>query len=259
MKKLNVLFEDNHIIVVEKLVNDEKFLTKNFTKSEVEYINSKTKVCIICPKHGEFWITPNNHVIQKQGCSKCSHRSYKYSNEEFINKAKEIHGDKYDYSKVEYKNGRTKVCITCPIHGEFWQTPYKHLSGQGCQICAKEQNVNETKLFIFLKNNLNTNIERESKLKFLNGKSVDIYIPEYRIAIEYQGIQHFQAVDFFGGQESYKANIKRDFDKYNECKENNVKLFYFSKEKQIPKNYIDDIFINENELLNKIKNYAYNR
>ena len=56
--------------------------------------------------------------------------------ENFIETARKIHGDKYDYSKVEYINNSTKVCIICPEHGEFWQTPNKHLSGCGCPKCA---------------------------------------------------------------------------------------------------------------------------
>ena len=61
--------------------------------------------------------------------------------EEFINKAKKIHGDKYDYSKVNYFNDYTKVCIICPEHGEFWQTPYKHINNkQGCSQCNREKN-----------------------------------------------------------------------------------------------------------------------
>ena len=61
----------------------------------------------------------------------------KLTTEEFINRAKEKHGDKYDYSKVEYHNAKTKVCIICPIHGEFWQNPYSHLGGGGCNICGE--------------------------------------------------------------------------------------------------------------------------
>ncbi len=56
--------------------------------------------------------------------------------EEFIKKAKEIHGDKYDYSKVEYTSTNDKVCIICPEHGEFWQRPHNHLKGQGCPKCS---------------------------------------------------------------------------------------------------------------------------
>ena len=60
----------------------------------------------------------------------------KTKNEIFIEKAKKVHGDKYDYSKVEYVNAKTKVCIICPKHGEFWQTPNTHLSGKGCIHCG---------------------------------------------------------------------------------------------------------------------------
>ena len=84
--------------------------------SKVRYANSKTKVCIICPKHGEFWQEANSH-LQGSGCSKCCGNN-SYATEEFIEKAREVHGDKYNYSKVEYKGMHTKVCIICPEHGK---------------------------------------------------------------------------------------------------------------------------------------------
>ena len=59
----------------------------------------------------------------------------KITTEEFINRARKVHGNKYGYSKVEYKNAHTKVCIICPIHGEFWQIPNDHLNGCGCPKC----------------------------------------------------------------------------------------------------------------------------
>ena len=102
--------------------------------SKVEYINNSTKVCIICPEHGEFWQTPNVH-LSGHGCPKC-YGNIKKTTQQFIEEAKRVHGDKYDYSKVEYVNNRTKVCIICPIHGEFWQTPKNHIKGQGCNKCA---------------------------------------------------------------------------------------------------------------------------
>ena len=58
--------------------------------------------------------------------------------DDFIARARKVHGDKYDYSKVQYVNAQTKVCIVCPIHGEFWQRPFVHLKGQGCPPCAYE-------------------------------------------------------------------------------------------------------------------------
>lgn len=69
--------------------------------------------------------------MQGEGCPKCgkekSHKSKSSNVNKFIEKAREIHGNKYDYSKVDYVNNRTKVCIICPEHGKFWQTPAHHL------------------------------------------------------------------------------------------------------------------------------------
>lgn len=109
--------------------------------SKVEYINNKTKVCIICPIHGEFWQTPDCHLANK-GCVECSGNK-KSNSSEFIDKSIRLHGDKYDYSKVNYVSSKTKVCIICPIHGEFWQKPNGHLSGDGCKKCGNSYTLND--------------------------------------------------------------------------------------------------------------------
>jgi len=102
--------------------------------SKVEYINSKIKVCIICPIHGEFWQLPSDHLFGR-GCDKCR-PNIKSTTEEFIIKAKIVHGDKYNYSKVEYINNRIPVIMGCQEHGDFIQKPLDHLAGCGCQICG---------------------------------------------------------------------------------------------------------------------------
>jgi hypothetical protein len=122
--------------------------------SKVEYVNQLTKVVIVCPEHGEFLQTPkahlNGHGCRLCGNKKCSEvnknkkKTYnlrkKYDTESFINEAKEIHGDKYDYSKVVYKNKNTPVRIICPTHGEFLQRPYEHLNQKsGCPECANKK------------------------------------------------------------------------------------------------------------------------
>lgn len=61
----------------------------------------------------------------------------KITNKEFVDRAKEVHGGKYDYSKVEYKKMHDKVCIICPEHGEFWQRPFSHINGNGCPMCKE--------------------------------------------------------------------------------------------------------------------------
>lgn len=116
---------------------------KKYDYSKTEYINARTKVCIICPKHGEFWQLPFSH-LNGRGCPICSGKNM--SNNLFIEKAKETHGEKYDYSKVEFKDSKTKVCIICPEHGEFWQSPAKHLYGQGCPVCGLKERGEQSRI-----------------------------------------------------------------------------------------------------------------
>ena len=109
--------------------------------SKVEYVNAYTKICIICPEHGEFYQTPHDH-LKGASCPKCGNIKRKegrfLSTDKFIEKARKIHGDKYDYSKVNYIGTKGKICIICPEHGEFYQTPNAHLNGQGCPICGNK-------------------------------------------------------------------------------------------------------------------------
>lgn len=103
--------------------------------SFVDYVKSSQKVRIICPKHGEFQQTPNHH-LRGRSCPVCSLRQH---GETFVERARAVHGDRYDYSKVDYVNNYTKVEIICKIHGSFWQKPQGHIiSGQGCPKCAAE-------------------------------------------------------------------------------------------------------------------------
>ena len=135
---LNARTRDKTFEFIEKA---KKIHGDKYDYSKVEYVNNKTKVCIICPIHGETWQTPNKHLTNKCGCYKCSVESRadkRRSYESFLQKAKQIHGDKYDYSKVNYINLKTKVCIICPKHGETWQTPQDHLNSFGCKYCGFE-------------------------------------------------------------------------------------------------------------------------
>lgn len=110
--------------------------------SKATYINTRTKVKIVCPVHGAFEQTPNNHIIGRQGCPVCRHikaSASKTSNtSKFIEKANMIHNNYYTYSKTCYARAITKVTITCPVHGNFEQRPAEHLSGRGCSLCSKE-------------------------------------------------------------------------------------------------------------------------
>lgn len=107
--------------------------------SLVNYVNSKTKIKIICSIHGEFEQTPDKHIYRKQGCPHCG-GTKKLTIDEFIIKAKSVHSDKYDYSLVNYCDSHNKVKIICPIHGKFEQISYVHLNGNGCPECGYNRN-----------------------------------------------------------------------------------------------------------------------
>jgi hypothetical protein len=222
--------------------------------SKVTYVNARKKVCIICPKHGEFWQTPDAH-LRGVKCPKCAHRSYKYTTEEFIKIAKEIHGDKYDYSKVVYKGRKIPVCIICPKHGEFWQKPSDHFRGHGCPICNESCLENEIKLFLS-----ENNIEYEAQKHFswLRNKwpmSLDFYLPKYKIAIECQGEQHFKNREFF--HQNVEERIRMDLLKKELCNNNGIEVLYYSSKYLIPKDWDKyKVICSKTKLLEVINQYV---
>ena len=231
----------------EEFINKAKKIYGNkYNYSKVKYINSQTKVCIICPEHGEFWQRPNN-LLNGHGCPICGIKKRSESQVlgklKFIKKAKKIHGNKYDYSRVEYVNNRTKVCIICPIHGEFWQTPDSHLQRNGCYKCRHSKL--EDIIYMFLIDN-NIKFEAQKTFQWLRYKKplrLDFYLPDYNIAIECQGEQHFKPIKHFGGEKRFNENCKRDNVKKSLCEQNKIKIIYISKKnKSNIKNILYDAF-----------------
>ena len=132
--------------VLKRLSNTQDFINKaSIVHSNVysyefsKYVNKTQKVEITCPIHGNFHQRPNDH-LNGSGCGECASKSRKsklsLTIDNFIEKSIKFHMYKYDYSKVNYINGKTKVTITCPIHGDFSQMPYHHIKGVGCPGCA---------------------------------------------------------------------------------------------------------------------------
>ena len=207
----------------------EEFITKarykhgdKYDYSKVDYVNAYTKVCIICPKHGEFWQNPNGH-LNGRGCLKCVDK-YVPTTEEWIEKARKVHGDKYDYSKVNYVKAKTKVCIICPDHGEFWQKPSNHLSGKGCSMCNLSHL--ERSVMNYLDEHRIT-YEYQKRFDWLGLQSLDFYLSDYNVGIECQGEQHFFPVECFGGDKEFKKVLERDKRKKTLCEKHGVKLLYF--------------------------------
>ena len=300
----------------------EEFIKKSSVKhnwkydySKTVYTKAKEKVCIICPVHGEFWQKADKHMNEGCGCPKCS-KTFQYTTESFIEAARKVHGDLYDYSKVEYVNNRTKVCIIDKQAGEFWQLPSNHLNGNKCYltqgeriwntrgristeefikrakdihggnydyslvdykginikvdiICKKcgrkfKQTPNnhlnqkngcpfcsQSKLEVEIDNLLRSNdisFEKQKRFPWLGRQSLDFYLPEYNIGIECQGIQHYESVEQYGGEKRLSNQIKADEKKYRLCTENGVKIVYYTKYKVNGRN----IAKNNKELINKI-------
>ena len=191
-------------------------------------------MCIICPEHGEFWQTPHLHLTGC-GCAKCykSGRNIPYTTEEYIEKAKEIHGDKYDYSKTEYTSANKKICIICPEHGEFWQLAGQHIYGRGCPICKESYMEKECRKFL-KEHKINFNSQQTFEwLKYKGHLYLDFYLPDYNIGIECQGEQHFQPVGFGAKDEDYIKRTflevkKRDKKKKELCEKHNINMIYIN-------------------------------
>jgi len=188
----------------------EKLFSGKYDYSKVNYINSHVKVTIICKVHGEFFKSPYNHLSGK-GCKVCAFEKRsknKSSNTEtFIEKAKKIHKDTYDYSKVEYVSACDKVIIICKVHGEFKQIPYCHLNGHGCRSC-----INKTEgIFNNEIKKIYPTLVKEYRQEWCRNKRFDFCIPEEKIIIELDGGQHFKQVRNWKPPEHQFAN-----DKYKE-------------------------------------------
>lgn len=124
-------------LTTETFIEKANIIHNNlYDYSLVDYVHSKAKVKIICPIHGSFEQTPSIH-LSGSGCSICSYEAKATTaKSEFATKSAIVHNDKYSYELVDYKNNKTKVSISCPLHGSFQQKPNSHLNGKGCPICA---------------------------------------------------------------------------------------------------------------------------
>ena len=162
--------------------------------SRVEYRGRKTKVAIICDAHGEFGQTPNNHLHGK-GCKDCGHSKSAEKRlchmEEFLARAHAAHGNKYDYSEVEYKGAHTHVTIICPAHGAIRQTPQQHWS-HGCKYCSHKSQTQEQ--FIERAISRHNNKYDYSNVVYVNART------DVEILCKYHNRSFFQTPDRHVGQ-----------------------------------------------------------
>lgn len=229
------------------LVHDYKYVYSLIT----DYKNDRVKYPIICPEHGEFYQTFNNHIKGKQGCPICgriqSDKNRVKTFNEFFEKAVLIHGDTYEYNDKNYKRSDCKIGITCKKHGVFYMTPGNHLQGQQCPKCASYSSKGEDELFNFLSSIINDKIERRNR-DILDGEELDIFIPNKLIAFEYNGLH-------------WHSELTKDrnyhLKKTKKCEEKGIRLFHIFEDEWIyKKDIIKSMICN---LLNLTKNKIYAR
>jgi hypothetical protein len=216
-----------------------------YNYDDICYVNANTKINIICEKHGTFKQTPSMH-LKGRGCHICGLEkrcdSKKKTLNSFIEDAKIMHDEKYDYSLVQYEKSNKKILIICKLHGVFTQTPNNHLNGAGCPKCCESKG--EMKIRNYFEKN---NIRYLRQMTFNNCKNkkslfFDFYLPDYDVLIEYDGELHYKSVEYFGGDvglqyRKYNDNIKNMY-----VIENNLNLVRIS--------YID--YENIDNILNQL-------
>lgn len=230
---------------IKRQIYQERFIKKaneihngKYDYSKVNYVNAYKTVDIICPKHGVFKQSPLHH-LNGEGCPKCANNVM--SQEEFIEKSKEIHGDKYDYSKVKYIKRGIKVEIVCPKHGSFFMTPIHHLGGEGCPKCAVQVSKWENQIGEWLAN-CGVNIDKSIR-NAIGRKEIDIYIPDSKIGIECDGL-YWHSDKFC--DKNYQLN------KTFLCEQNGIRLIHiFEDEWNFHQDIVKSMLL---DILDKIDN-----
>lgn len=145
---------------------------------------------------------------------------------------------------------KNKVLINCKTHGVFRQTPNQHLKGKGCPLCNSSKLENSIRTLF--KNN-DIEYEEQKKFDWLGLQRLDFYLHKYNVAIECQGIQHFEPIEHFGGKNSFNERKERDERKHRLCEENGIKILYYANCRY---NSSYKLITDEKELIKTIKCYV---
>ncbi|MEY8215079.1 MAG: DUF723 domain-containing protein, partial [Colwellia sp.] len=196
----------------------------------VDYKGSAKPVIVTCPKHGSFPTTYEHHIKRGQSCPSCKNRDM--DTVKFIERSRECHGVKYDYSMSNYTTAKSQISIICPDHGEFKQVAWNHMSGIGCRNCFDLLNSKGAKRIISWLTDNNIEFVREKTFDnlFTYARSrkylfrYDFFISSYNLLIEYDGQQHFKSVDIWGGDEAFKRLQVNDQKKNLWAENNGYKL-----------------------------------
>jgi hypothetical protein len=211
---------------IKKSNNIHKF---EYDYSLVDYINNKSKVKIICKKHGIFEQEPRNHLSGMK-CATCQGNK-KLSKLDFIERCSVLFNNKYDYSLSEIDGTKSKTKIICPKHGVFEQVVDSHLRGHGCSSCNDSKGEKIISWFLDKNNIIYEKQKMFDKCRDIRKLKFDFYIPDINTCIEFDGKHHFEKIEF--GQKKLEDTIKKDKIKNIFCLENKIKLIRISYEQNI--------------------------
>ena len=243
----------NEDIKSRMMLSEDEFIKRanevhgnKYDYSLVNYKDTRTKVEIVCKKHGSFFQSPNKHM-QGRGCKVCGRERTIEHNfltlDDFIRKAKNVHRDKYDYSKSLYTGADNKLEITCVKHGKFLQTPHNHLKGTNCPSCGASISKPEIKLKDFIRSFYKGEIITNSK-NIIPPMELDIFVPTLNLAIEFNG----------GYWHSERFKDKNyHLHKYNLCKSKGIRLisiweWEYLKDRDKIENFIKNLILEKKKL-----------
>jgi very-short-patch-repair endonuclease len=218
----SAILTNSEFIEKARLMHGERY-----DYSLVEYKGNAGKVKIICKVHGAFFQVANVHLCGS-GCSACKSAKLsdlkKLSLPDFLKKAKETHGSRYDYSQSVYYGADKKISIICKTHDIFHQRAIDHIRGRGCHKCSASKG--ETRIASVLSNVgvLFESEKRFERCKYKKPLPFDFYVSSHNLLIEYDGEQHYKARDFFGGDKGLGKTQKKDAIKTAFAKEHGFNL-----------------------------------
>jgi len=185
----------------------------------VKYRYNNQPIMITCAIHGDFLQAPANHMYGAN-CPKCQNESRRLPQATFIKNCKKIHGNRYGYDKVIYKGSFKEIIIICKIHGEFKQRALSHVQGHGCSKCNNSKGEDKISEYLDKKD---IEYVREHKIYPFKFR-YDFFLPKLNILIEYDGRQHFEPVNEWGGVDHFVETHRRDKEKTMLAKEENIRL-----------------------------------
>lgn len=195
------------------------------------YTSAKDKILCKCKIDGHMWHAAPTMLLRGSGCPVCSGVKKKTTSE-YVKEVELIHPNILVIG--EYINAKTKILHRCTIDDYVWEAdPHHILSGRGCPLCNSSKG--EKSILNYLKG---IGVQFERQYVFPDCKNVfmlpfDFYLPEYNVCIEYDGIQHFQPIDFFGGIDGFKARRKNDLIKTTYCLSQKIPLLRISYDQNV--------------------------